>query len=380
MPLAGVDKKPLQQAKALQELGDQNMDIFVLNPNKTETKDGVKYVKYKSCKITPYIDYMFKHNFRRYSVLKHLPLDNYDYIILRYPKADASGIKFFKKYNVITEHHNNEYTELSLEAKYAKHLPYQLFKNFRAYLEKKYGKKILPHAKGIIGLSPDIVKYEQARSRSGIPTKAVGNGITVSDIPLTGFVPFDGKTLNIVLPTGHDLFFHGIDRIIQGAENYKGKVKIKLHLLGNHKNSRYTQSPNVTYHGVLYGDAYNNLMSRMNLGAGTLALHRLLAKQASALKTRDFTARGLPFIIAYEDTCLMQNPPEIPFFKNFPNDDSPIDFQEIIKFAEYISSSEIKDKISEYMRNYAQQHLDWKIIMQEYINFVKQIDAEKTNN
>ncbi len=376
MPLTGVDKKPLQQANALKTIGAEDIvDIYVLNMDKTEKVNGVNYVKYKSCKITPYWDYAFKHNFNRFSVLDEINLDNYDYIILRYPKADASGIKYLKKYNIITEHHANEFVELKMEAKYSKNPLYKLLKHLRASLEKKYAPKILKHAKGIIGVSPEIVECEKQKS-GNVPARAFANGITVADIKHTGFVPFDGKTLNIVMPFAHELFFHGVDRIIKSVENYTGKVDIKLHLLGRWHSRQYTDNKRVIYYGTLKGDDYNNLMAKMNIGMGTFALYRRREQQASPLKIRDFTARGLPFILAYDDICFDENPQEMPFYKQFPNNADPIDFNEVIKFAEYISSSPVKDKISDYMRNYASKYLDWSIIMKKYIDFVKQIDGD----
>lgn len=377
IPLTGVDKKPIGQAKALQDLGETGTDIFVLNPNKTEIKNGVHYVRYQNCKRFPYWDYLFKHNFNRYSVLKHIPLAEYDYIILRYPKADASGIRFFKNHNIITEHHSDEYTELKLEAVHAKSLPYKLLKKLRAFLEKKYGTKLLAHAKGIITVGREIQQLQQKRLPDNMPSKVISNGINLSSSQLTGFVPFDGKELNLIFPAGHDLFFHGLDRLIRGAENYAGSVNIRIHLLGKFDKSPIIKSPFVHYHGIVSGQAYENLMAKMNLGVSTLGLYRRKAHNTSTLKTCDFIARGLPFIMAYKDTVFSQYPPELKFFDPFPNNDSPIDFNQVIAFAEFVSSETNRKKIPDYMRHYAKKHLDWKIKMQEYISFVKEIQNKE---
>ena len=377
IPLAGVDKKPIGQAKALKELGETGMDIFVLNPDKTRFENGVHYIRYKNCKQFPYRDYIFKHNFNRFSVLKHILLAEYDYIILRYPKADASGIKFFKNHKIITEHHSDEYTELKLEAFHAKSLPYKALKYLRAFLEKKYAAKLLENAKGIIAVSSEIQKFQQSRLPKQLPAQVISNGIDLSRIQLTGFVPFDGKELHVVFPAGHDLFFHGIDRLIKGAENYPGSVKIFIHLLGRFDKSPFIKSPYINYHGILSGQDYENLMAKMNLGVSTLGLHRRKANNTSTLKTCDFTARGLPFIMAYDDTIFSQYPPEMKFFEKFPNNDSPIDFNKVIAFAEYVSAEANRNIIPNYMRSYAKKHLDWKVKMQEYISFVKQIDRNE---
>jgi len=59
---------------------------------------------------------------------------------------------------------------------------------------------------------------------------------------------------------------------------------------------------NVFYHGFKTGYALSDLYSKMNIGIGTLALHRKGMKEASPLKVREYLAYGLPVILGYKDT------------------------------------------------------------------------------
>ena len=371
VPLAGVDLKPIQQALAIKKNKTDNFDILVFNPEKHIYENGVYYIKYKTFLNFPYIDYLLKHNFYRFSVLKNANLEQYDVIILRYPKADKSGIKFYKENNVISEHHGDEYTELRFEGKNSKFILFKLFKYLRAFLEKHYGPKVLNYAKGIIAMNSEIAQIQLARINNNIPAISVPNGISVSETPFSKFKTFSGDKLDIIFPAGHNLFFHGIDRLVKSAENYKGSVKIKIHLLGDFIGSKIIKSPFIEYHGILAGDEYNNILSQMHLGVSTLALFRKETNNSSSLKTRDFTARGLPFIMAYQDTDFTSQPPKNKFFLSFPNNESLLDFEEIINFAKEVSAK--KEEISSYMREYAHTYLDWTIKMKQYENFAKKI-------
>ncbi|MEA2041691.1 MAG: hypothetical protein U9N85_03975, partial [Bacteroidota bacterium] len=314
MPLPGVDKKPTDQAAALKEMEETRLDIFVLNPNFSGQKQGVNYIKYRQFNAFPYFDYLLKHTFWRYSVLKNINTKIYDYIILRYPKADYSGLRFYKNNKVISEHHGEEFEELRLEGENSNSLLFKYFKFLRAFLEKKYAPKILSHAKGIIDMYPYGEQSKIKYTSRNLPRLYTGNGISTNKTKFTGFKAFDGKVLNIIFPASHDLFFHGIDRLIKAAENYSGTVKINIHIAGNFKGSALLENPFVKYHGTLHGKDYDSLLSKMNLGASTLGLYRKGLQYSGSLKTRDFTARGLPFIIGHTDIDLSKHKPEIPFY------------------------------------------------------------------
>jgi hypothetical protein len=110
-------------------------------------------------------------------------------------------------------------------------------------------------------------------------------------------------------------------------------------------------------------------MGKMNLAISTMALHRKRMTEACSLKTREYTARGIPFVLAYEDPDLAMVEEERKFFLSFPNDDSPFSFDRIIDFARSITES--GESISAYMREYAFQHMDWGSKMRAYVEFVR---------
>jgi hypothetical protein len=58
---------------------------------------------------------------------------------------------------------------------------------------------------------------------------------------------------------------------------------------------------NVTAHGVLARSEYEPLMARADVGLGTLSLYEKEMNELDPLKTREYLARGLPFISGHRD-------------------------------------------------------------------------------
>lgn len=92
-------KKTEAQAKAIAKLGYDNFPIFIVNPHKEADFGVLKYIK---CSPDNFFlklwDYIYTFHFRRYKIIENvIDLSIYDFLILRYPKADKSGISFIKK-------------------------------------------------------------------------------------------------------------------------------------------------------------------------------------------------------------------------------------------------------------------------------------------
>ncbi len=375
LPIAGVDKKPVQQAAAIKKLGIKDFDVIVLNPNETKEQDGVKYVKYRTFpKPFHWLDYIFKHNFWRYKIFeKSLDLSKYDYLIIRYPRADRSGIQFSKLHSIITEHHTRDLFEFKLEAQTSKSVIVKLFKYLRYFLENKYGMTILHNSKGNICLSNSIKENLSIRTKKRLNKIVIGNGTNVDSIEFTKYKIFDQKELHIAFVGSSNAPWFGIDRLISGIRNYKGDIDIKLHLIGSFSN-HFKKYDFIILHGLLKDKDFDKVMRDQNIACGSLALYLSHGDDASTLKIREYTSRGMPFIISGKDIDLTYSNIDSNFFLEVPNDASPIDFEKVIEFVREINSKYTVDELSSYMREYAKKYMDWTIKMQQYHDFVKKID------
>jgi len=124
---------------------------------------------------------------------------------------------------------------------------------------------------------------------------------------------------------------------------------------------------NVYFHGPIYGKEIDRIFDSTHIAIGTLALHRKQMKQACPLKVREYTARGIPFVIAYEDVDLEDS---LPFYLRLPAGESPIDIEKIVSWANNV----LKDKdIPFYMREYALKKMDWKVKMKQLKDFLEML-------
>ena len=376
-----VEKRMFALAQGAKNANIKNIEFFYLNSSRHGKSRSLELKKFKK-KIFPfnYYDYFF----RRYNIIeKSIDLQRYDFVILRYPVGDPSGIEFALRYNVITEHHTKEIPEYlsHLEGK----LPFiiKTLKKIRLKLETRYGNKILEQVKGIVCVTDEIREFELSRIDKKIHSITIPNGIDVQNINKTGFRRFDGNTLNLVTVVSSPKPWHGLDKIISSINLNKGKAKINFHIVGNITKSDINRMPHdcskVIFHGLKYGKELNEIMKDMNCAVGAMALYRNEMNEACSLKTREYTARGIPFILAYKDPDLQHVEKDNKFYLSFANDESKIQIEKIIDFASKISEKDYKESISDYMREYAFKYMDWTVKIKKYIEFLEEIKAHKSN-
>lgn len=370
-PARNIEKKILAMALGAHDAGISNFDFLYINGEKNDLSGLVKYIKYP---YAPPPLYYYNFLFKRYPLIsKNAHLDKYQYIILRYSGGDATGVHFFSKFSVVSEHHSLELPEFRSRLQGKLPVYIHFLKKVRMNLEQKYGCEILRLAKGIIGVTREIANYEIDRSEKTISSTTIPNGIAVKYIPETGFKKFNGKNLDLVCLANSFSPWHGIERLMQSMALYKGPVKIKLHVIGYINRISFPpfhHDIDVQFYGYKVGLELDKLLAQMNLGIGTLTLYRNNMKEACSLKTREYTARGLPFVIAYLDPDLQEVDNNNRFFIEFENNQSMIDMERIIQFADQVSKNK---EMSIYMRKYAMKHMDWSAKMVKYSEFIEKI-------
>jgi hypothetical protein len=88
-------------------------------------------------------------------------------------------------------------------------------------------------------------------------------------------------------------------------------------------------------------------------------------REACVLKVREYTARGLPFVIAYDDPDL---PPGLPWVLKITADESPVEFDALVNFAEDVSKL---PSLAKEMRAFAESKLSWTVKMKGLARFVQ---------
>jgi hypothetical protein len=373
----GVENKILQQGRAISAAGLTDLDILILNPARQEKIGNVQFIKFRASPLPlNYYDYLF----RRYALIDHtVDLSRYDYLILRYPLADKTGIQFCQKHRVISEHNTNEPAELRSRLKLKASPPDKVARRLLLSQEDKYAEPVLRNCLGVIAATDEIQHYERGRAKTDLPGRTIANGVTVDDIPFTGFKRFDGKQLDVLFVASFLRPWHGLDRVIQSFNHYQGQLRWTIHIVGNiDPETVRPVSPgleNLKFYGPKRGAELTAIISDMHLAVSSMTEYRINLNEACPLKTRDYTSRGMPFILAYLDPDLLAVDEQMRFYLEFKNDDSLLDIDEVIDFA--ADMAQRQEEVSTYMRQYALAHMDWRIKLQEYLEFVEQISRKQ---
>ena len=367
----GLHKKIREQSKC----APGNIDFYLLNRFENGRYDRVKLVKIHGNKKA--YDYLL----RKFILIeKSIQLDQYDVVILRYPFVDKSSIDFAKKHNIISEHHSEEIYELKSNLINKSPTRLKLLSLARLILEYKYGMIYREQCRGIVAVTNEIRHKEVAKVKSHIPSIAISNGVDVESIKMTTFRPLKTRDLNLIFIASTLHPWHGLQRILISLNKYKGDYNINLHVIGDIRTSifKFPSKSKVIFHGVKDGLELDQIFSSGNLAISTMALHLKKLNEAASLKTREYTARGIPFILGYDDPDLNDIDRNHRFYLKVPNNDGVVDIERVITFTETLNNKYfIPSELSSYMRKYAFEKMDWKHKMQRYVEFCEQLDLNK---
>ena len=366
----GVEEKIRQQARAIEAAGLEELELVVLKRTQMQAARPVHVKPFRhSHAFLKSSDFLF----RRYALIERTAdLDSFDAVLLRYPLADPTGADFCSQFPVVTEHHTLEVPELRARLGRGS-VAERLARRLLLLMENRYAGAVLRHCQGITGVTNQITQYEQNRAGGTVPAQTIGNGIDVEATRVTGFTRFDGGELRLVFVAGNLRPWHGLDRLINSVNQYTGNVDVTLHVVGNVSPDSLPgiSLERVRFYGPQYGGDLDQTIRSAHLAVDSLAMHRRKMTEGSNLKVRDYTARGIPFIMAHADPDLAEVDEESDFFLSFPNDGSLLDLERIFAFA--ASVSQRSEEISNYMRRYAFTHMDWKVKLRTYVEFVKRV-------
>jgi glycosyltransferase involved in cell wall biosynthesis len=374
--MPGVNKKIILQAENLITLGvhtevllvGEDNDIYPLNIY-------IKTRKFKASKLNQIFNiikrqYILSIAFRDLIKSK----DHNDIILLRYPYPIFSPIwillKIDKKCKVVTEHNTIEIKE------------WRLLGNYIGFLyimwELTFGCLCRSYTDGIIGVTDEITSYELERSRIiNMPYITIGNGIDVYRTRIRKPPSLVDEEL-ILLCVASFSRWHGIDRLLRGLSHYKGSIKVRLYMVGNGPEipnlrlivKELSLADNVIFTDILGGSLLDDIFDKSHIAIGSLGLHRMNMKEASILKAREYCARGIPFLYECSDPDFPDN---FPYIKIVSGDESPIEIEEVIRFAKEVyldPEHHIK------MRAYAEENLDWSVKMKMLKEFCEMLVEE----
>jgi glycosyltransferase involved in cell wall biosynthesis len=132
------------------------------------------------------------------------------------------------------------------------------------------------------------------------PTRVIANGCRLDDFPQ---LPAPANKIPHLVFIGNPGYvWHGVDKLIDLACRLSD---IHIDIVGYDKLSKFEPLPsNLTLHGYLPMQEYQQVLAQADVAVSSLALHRVQLEEGCPLKSRECLAFGLPLIVAYADTDL----------------------------------------------------------------------------
>lgn len=348
----GVIKKINGQMKGFESYGIKSDIIYAQN-------------YYLACDVNNNLEFSIpsctKDKYNR--IIDVINRNKYDLLYIRYPLSDFYFIEFLEKLKetnkqikIILEFPTFPYdAELERDSN-------KLFidKYFREYLYK------------YIDLA---VSYHTSNAIFRIPTIKIKNGIDIKSIPLAKSLENEEQVLNMIAVANISKW-HGYDRIIYGLHEYYSTyqtMKVHFHIvgIGDELNTlinlvnKLNLNGYVHFYGAQTGEALNRLYDNNQIAIASLGLHRIGIHEGDTLKAREYCARGIPFVIGYNDSDFKEN------FKYILRTESNEDFIDINKILDFYNGVYKDKNIRDNMRVYAEKNLTWKSKLELIINKIR---------
>lgn len=149
-------------------------------------------------------------------------------------------------------------------------------------------------------------------------TCVIANGIELNRFPL--LPPTVNKIPRLVFMGTPNTLWHGVDKLVLLANLIPD---IYIDLIGYEQIAPYQALPkNIKLYGYLNFEQYQNVLAQADVAISSLGLHRIQLDEASPLKSRECLAFGLPLIMAYQDTDLLDS--DYDFLLKIPNKEDNI--------------------------------------------------------
>lgn len=206
-------------------------------------------------------------------------------------------------------------------------------------------------------------------------TSLIGNGIQVASVPERIEEPFfDGSCLKLICVASLN-YWHGVDRLIKAIATFnaeENELKVYVKIVG--KGASYSSLQDlvkaldvqqyISFSGFLEGEELYKEYETAHMAVGSLALFRKKLKSASELKSREYCAVGIPFIVVGDDPDF----PKTAMFRiQLPNREN---LSDLTNFFRNFDSKFLAFTPSE-IRNYAWENLDFSVKIKEILKAVE---------
>lgn len=243
--------------------------------------------------------------------------------------------------------------------------------SFALAKDRKYRDSLKRYVDGIVDLSGTDEIF-------GIKTVQMINGIDLDRVKVKAPSLESDAAINIMCAAFYTPT-HGMDRFIEGMAAYRdsaGSKKLILHLAGGGAElprikkmvQSYHLEDDVVFYGPLNSSSLDSLYDKCTLALGVLGLFRIGAETTSALKTREYLAKGIPFVYAGEVDVFEKNPTSLCL--KIPNDASPVDMEDVVAFHDDLYSRLSQQEVVNSIRKYADENVGMRVAMSDVVRYI----------
>lgn len=236
------------------------------------------------------------------------------------------------------------------------------------------------HRKELKNCVDKIIDLSGAKQIFGIDTIRISNGVDLSIVKPRKSIANDEKSINLICVAGFQQW-HGVDRLLQGMRTHPellSQRRICVHLVGEgpalSSIKKLVSELDIENHVVFYGQCdrsqMDSIYDKCSFAIASLGLHRIGIERASTLKTREYLAKGMPFVYAGEIDTFINAP--VDFCMKVSPTDEPVDIPALVNFHDKLYSRETSIALIGRIRSYADSHVSMQSAMKNVITYIEE--------
>lgn len=276
-------------------------------------------------------NFIDKHN-QIVDIKKYIKNREYDACYIRYDFSDSDFISLLR---VLKKHCKKIILELPTYP-YEQENKYGIMSKVRMFIDKHYRKHLHKYLDAIVTF------YGDHKTIFGVPVIVVPNGFDFSRMELVKEELHDDAIHIVAISAMRE--WHGYERMIEGLNEYYSSASSEhrnfiLHLVGDGREygkykaliEKYSLHDHIILEGAMYGEELDKLYEKCALGIDSLARHRSGISVLSSLKSREYGAKGIPFINSCKIDIIDE---DFPYLLSVPADETPVDITAVEKFCD----------------------------------------------
>jgi hypothetical protein len=273
-------------------------------------------------------------------------VDDIDIVYIRYLFFDPFSIRLFRNAKK-----NNRQVILEMHS----------YPNYHVRGVKMYPVFVVDFLcrKFILPRVDKLVAISDRKTIWGRQAICIDNGIDLENAVIHERVHENKKIIRLI-SVSYEWYCHGYDRIIKGlAEYYKKEqveYEVEVYFVGTvtKKTKNLIKKTNMEQHvkllGPLYGDELNEAYNQCDIGLGIMAPHRVAHSASSGLKTKEYIAKGIPFVYAGKPLFDAES---FKYGMSIESNEEPVCIDDIVEFYKLLLK---EDNIQENMRMWARDY------------------------